>query len=115
MDLVEPTLRGRAVARQWYEVTSEYLLYHRDYAVGVPHLEHARDVIPDSARLAFLLGAAFENGGVADQSAMRRRGAVHRRIAAILLAKAEFQFRSALLLDPTLAEARLGWGASSRC
>ena len=69
-------------------------------------------MIPGDARLAFLLGAAFENMAASQiQSAMHDGEAPFvSGSRPILLAKAEFQFRSALLLDPNLAEARLRLG-----
>lgn len=113
MDLAEPTPRAQAVARQWYDVTAEYLLAHRDYAMGVPHIGHARDVIPGDARLAFYFGTAYENMAAPGIQAAFEDGDVATmaiETRPVLLAKAEFQLRSALLLEPDFAEASLRLG-----
>jgi len=109
MDLVAPTPRGRALATAWYRVTSEYLQAQRDYALVRPHLEHARSVLPGDARLAFYLGAAYENlaspgiqAAIPDDEAALTIGS-----RPLLLARAEFQLRSALLLQPGFGEAAL--------
>jgi tetratricopeptide (TPR) repeat protein len=112
MDLVVPTPRGRALATDWYRVTSEYLLGHRDYALAAPHLQHARDVLPGDAQLAFDCGVVYENlaasgiqAAVPDDQAALTIGS-----RPILLANAEFHFRSALLLEPGFHEAALRLG-----
>ena len=61
MDLAEPTPVGGMLVHDWYAATAEYLVSQRDYAAGVPHVEHAQRTLPGEARIALCLGAAYEN------------------------------------------------------
>jgi len=101
MDIAEPTPWGGPLAHDWYVSTTEYMLGRRDYSAGLAHAEHARLTLPGNARLAVFLGGrrviqkkpaiqlAFQQGEI---TAIGSRPD--------LLTKAEFQYRSAMLLDP---------------
>jgi tetratricopeptide (TPR) repeat protein len=112
MDFAEPTPDGQGVVGDWYIATGGYLLNQRDYSDAKPHLEHARDVLPGEPRLALLLGSVDENLASPSIQALFQggRGAMTIGARVDLLRKADFQLRSALLLDPALNEARLRLG-----
>ena len=112
MDLAAPTPPNGTLVRDWYLATAEYLLTERDYAAGVPHLEHARSVLSGEARIALYLGAAYENLAAPPIQAAYQNGASALVIGSrpTLLRKAEFQLRSALLLEPDTTDASLRLG-----
>jgi tetratricopeptide (TPR) repeat protein len=112
MDFVASTPIGGMLVRDWYVATGEYLVDQRDYAAGVPHLEHGRAVVAESERIALYLGAAYENLASPPIQAAFQSGASAVAIGSrpLLLRRAEFQLRSALLLDPDLADAALRLG-----
>ena len=112
IDLALPTPIGGTLGHDWYVATAEYLFSQRDYSANVPHLEHSRQVVPDEPRLALYLGAAYENLAAPQVQATFQNGEGANAIGLrpILLQQAEFQQRSALLLDPQLADASLRLG-----
>jgi tetratricopeptide (TPR) repeat protein len=112
MDLAAPTPPNGTLVRDWYLATAEYLLTEHDYAAGVPHLEHARSVLSGEARIALYLGAAYENLAAPPVQAAYQNGASALVIGSrpTLLRKAEFQLRSALLLEPDTTDASLRLG-----
>jgi len=112
MDVAEPTPDLQAVVREWYVATSAYLLNQRDHSAAKPHLQHARDTIPGEARLALYLGAVNENLAAPPIQALFEGGNGARMIGTrlALLHQADYQFRSALLLDPSLNDVRLRLG-----
>jgi hypothetical protein len=112
MDAAQPTPWGADLVPGWFVATSEYLLNQRDYAAGISHLEHARLAVPGEARVALLLGAAYENLAAPPIQAAFQNGDSALSIGSRpeLLRKAEFELRSALLLDPDLEDGQLRLG-----
>jgi hypothetical protein len=77
------------------------MLGRRDYSAGLAHAEHARLTLPGNARLALFLGAVYENlASPAIQSAFQQGEITAIGSRPELLTKAEYQYRSAMLLDP---------------
>lgn len=109
MDQVARTPVGAEVVRDWYATTAAWLLNQRDYANGTSHVEAARGVLPGEARLALYLGAIYENLASPGIQASFQNGQSATMIGSRrdLLRKAEFQQRSALLLEPDVADANL--------
>ena len=112
IEIATPAATSSTLMRDWYVATAEYFLTERDYAAGLPHLEHARFVLPGDARIAMYLGAAYENlASPPIQAAFQNGGsAMAPGSRPTLLRKAEYQLRSALLLDPDLTDAALRLG-----
>ena len=112
-DIVGPPRAGSPTARIWYRVASEYLQQQLNYAALVPHLEQARALFPQDARVFLFSGAAYEN-----LAAPRVQSAVGDGTGPLpgvssrddLLKEAERYLRRALELDTamTLARIRLG-------
>jgi tetratricopeptide (TPR) repeat protein len=109
IDLLAPVPRGSPTAGAWYHATSAFLLAGRDYDAGRPHLEHGAIEYQDDGRIAFLLGAAYENlAAPAVQVLTDGERAVMRLEARDELLKlAEVSLRTAIEIDPALAEAGL--------
>ena len=79
----------------------------------MPHLEHARELFPADARVLLFSGAASENLAAppvqaAVAEARMPIGGIERKD--VLIKQAEVYYRRALVLDPSLAPARLRLG-----
>jgi tetratricopeptide (TPR) repeat protein len=112
LDFVRP---GRdAMVGSWYRATAAWMQSHEHY--NKMHLDHARDMFPNDADIAFLIGCERETyAGPAFQSFARSAvlptgtfldiGSESRD-----LREAEAFFRRALALNPRMVEARVRLG-----
>jgi tetratricopeptide (TPR) repeat protein len=110
LDIVGPPAAASPAVRAWYDATMEYLQNKRLYNALLPHLERARKLFPNDARVWLFNGAAWEN-----LAAPKVQAAALERYSGVgkpgeLLRQAEHDFRRALELDPNLPLTKLRLG-----
>lgn len=105
--------------REWYRATAAYLHYHYFLGDLDPHLDEAIRLFPDDAYVHLQRGALHETYASARVQSTRASTVVPRGRRSVVRARrdhleqANRDFRRALDLDPTLAEARLRLGRVS--
>ncbi len=130
LDQLHPAPRNDPFAPFWYHAAASYLLWHGYYGELGTHLEHAGQLFPNDARIAFDRGCLAEALGMPrsqfamDNLLARRPGS---RGSATFIPgstnnlnprgefptaraandEAEKRFRQTLAIDPTFAEARV--------
>jgi tetratricopeptide (TPR) repeat protein len=112
-DLLDRLISPREQARDpflgtWYHAIGAYMLANGSYSDAEDHLNHAVDILPNDARVVFDRASLAEIVGLPKFQVVL--ASVHIPPAKITNAEAERLFRRALVLDPTLVEARVRLG-----
>lgn len=92
----------------WYHAIGAYMLANGFYSDAEDHLNHAVDILPNDAHALFDRASLAEIMGLPKFQVVL--ASVHIPPAKITNAEAERLFRRALVLDPTLVEARVRLG-----
>ena len=116
VDLAAELDAPAARIRAWYRATSAYQLRHEMYGDAMPHLDHARAVLPDDPVILFYSGALHEvfalpRAQAVVQSVVLPPGMEH-DVGSVddELRRADAFYRRALDLDPDLTLAAVHHG-----